>query len=91
MSDEEFLKMLADMTDAQLADRLEAGGKVFAPNPNFVLEAAKRLRERDEKSSADIRVKSLNQEIERLKNAMRTMRYNLNAVVHNIGAYAGAE
>ena len=67
MSDEEFLKMIADMTDVQLAERLESGGKVFAPNPNFVLEAAKRLRERDEKSSADIRVKRLNEEVGRLK------------------------
>lgn len=91
MSDEEFLKMIADMTDAQLAERLEAGGKVCAPNPYFVLEAAKRLRERDEKSSADIRVKRLNEEVERLKRAMRSMRLNLIAVVHDIGICAGAE
>ena len=91
MSDEEFMQMLADMTDVQLAERLEAGGKFFAPNPHYVLEAAKRLRERDEKTSADIRVKRLSEEVERLKNAMRSMRLNLIAVVHDIGIYAGAE
>ena len=47
MTDDQFFKMLKDMTDVQLAERIERGGMIFAPNPHFVLEAARRLRAND--------------------------------------------
>jgi hypothetical protein len=42
--DEEFFMRLRAMGDADLAARLERGGTIFAPNPHYVLEAARRLR-----------------------------------------------
>lgn len=44
-----FLKRLRTMSDADLAARLEAGGRFIAPNPHYVLEAARRLRCVDER------------------------------------------
>lgn len=39
-----FFKRLKTMSDAELAERLERGGTLWAPNPHYVLEAARRLR-----------------------------------------------
>ena len=44
MSDEEFFKRLREMSNVELAEKLEVGGELFAPNPHYVLEAARRLR-----------------------------------------------
>jgi hypothetical protein len=41
---EAFLKRLREMSNVDLAARLEAGGVFIAPNPHYVLEAARRLR-----------------------------------------------
>lgn len=51
MSNEEFLKNLHEMSDDELADKLESGGKVIAPNPNYVLEAARRLKEKGKRTN----------------------------------------
>lgn len=51
MSNEEFLKNLHEMSDEELAGKLESGGKVFAPNPNYVLEAARRLKEKGKRTN----------------------------------------
>ena len=55
---EAFLKRLREMSDADLAARLEAGGLFVAPNPHYVLEAARRLRcieDRIRNAAADAR------------------------------------
>lgn len=39
-----FTKRLMEMSNEELASYLEAGGTFVAPNPNYVLEAARRLR-----------------------------------------------
>ena len=44
-----FLKRLREMSDADLAAHLEAVGTFVAPNPHYVLEAARRLRCVDER------------------------------------------
>lgn len=44
-----FFKRLREMGDAELAAELERGGRFIAPNPHYVLEAARRLRGIDER------------------------------------------
>ena len=44
MSDEEFFQQLRDMSNVDLAAKLAKGGTFFAPNPHYVLEAARRLK-----------------------------------------------
>lgn len=44
--DEAFRAKLKAMTDIELAEVLERGGTVVAPNPHYVIEAARRLKER---------------------------------------------
>ena len=39
-----FREKLAALTDVELAEILESGGTFRAPNPHYVLEAARRLR-----------------------------------------------
>ena len=39
-----FFERLKTMSDAELAEKLESGGTFWAPNPHYVLEAARRLK-----------------------------------------------
>ena len=52
MTDDEYLQWLHELSDDELATRLERGGTLFAPNPHLVLEAARRLHAKARKKEA---------------------------------------
>lgn len=52
MTDDEFFQWLHELSDDELATRLERGGTLFAPNPHLILEAAKRLHAKAKETEA---------------------------------------